>query len=57
MRGLCFLYFRSVNDIHWDIRPRPYLGTLEVRFMDAQPTISRTVALAGFVRALITESY
>ncbi len=44
--------FQTINDIHWDIRPRPHLGTLEVRVMDAQPTIAQTVALAGFIRAL-----
>lgn len=45
--------FGTVHDIHWDIRPRPHLGSLEVRVMDAQPTVSDAVALGGFVRALI----
>lgn len=44
--------FESVRDIHWDIRPRPHLGTLEVRVMDAQPTVAEAVALAAFIRAL-----
>lgn len=44
--------FESDNDIHWDIRPRPRFGSLEVRAMDAQPTVSEAMALAGFVRAL-----
>jgi len=44
--------FDSINDIHWDIRPRPHLGTLEVRVMDAQPTVAGTMALAAFLRAL-----
>ncbi|MEN8107969.1 MAG: carboxylate--amine ligase, partial [Pseudomonadota bacterium] len=34
------------------IRPRPHLGTLEVRIMDAQATISEALALAVFIRAL-----
>lgn len=42
----------SINDIHWYIRPRPHLGTLEVRIMDAQATISEAIALAAFIRAL-----
>lgn len=42
----------SMRDLHWDIRPRPDLGTLEVRVMDAQPTVREAVALCGFVRAL-----
>ncbi len=45
--------FESIHDIHWDIRPRPHLGTLEVRVMDAQPTVGAALALAGFVRCLV----
>lgn len=45
--------FETVNDIHWDIRPRPRFGSLEVRAMDAQPTVSEAMALAAFVRALV----
>jgi carboxylate-amine ligase len=45
--------FETINDIHWDIRPRPHLGTIEVRAMDAQSTVSEAIALAAFVRALV----
>lgn len=45
--------FETINDIHWDIRPRPHLGTLEIRVMDAQATVAEAVALAGLVRALV----
>lgn len=45
--------FETINDIHWDIRPRPRFGTLEVRTMDQQATVADVVALAGFVRVLI----
>lgn len=45
--------FETINDIHWDIRPRPHLGTLEIRVMDAQSTVSDAIALAAFIRALI----
>jgi carboxylate-amine ligase len=45
--------FNSINDIHWDIRPRPHIGTLEVRAMDAQATVGEAAALAAFVRALV----
>lgn len=44
--------FHTVNDIHWDIRPRPHLGTLEIRTMDVQPTVAEATALASFVRAV-----
>jgi len=43
----------TMRNLHWDIRPRPDLGTLEVRVMDAQPTVREAVALCGFVRALV----
>lgn len=46
--------FNTINDIHWDIRPRPHLGTLEIRVMDAQPTIALALTLAGFLRAVVT---
>jgi carboxylate-amine ligase len=42
----------SIHDIHWDIRPRPQLGTLEVRVMDAQPTLTEALALAALLRAV-----
>jgi glutamate---cysteine ligase / carboxylate-amine ligase len=46
--------FESINDIHWDIRPRPKLGTLEIRVMDVQPTVHQSIALARFLRTLVT---
>ena len=42
----------SMRDIHWDIRPRPHLGTVELRVMDAQPTIDEAMQLAAFTRSL-----
>jgi carboxylate-amine ligase len=42
----------GINDIHWYIRPRPHLGTLEVRIMDAQPTVFEAVSLAAFIQGL-----
>jgi carboxylate-amine ligase len=45
--------FQTISDIHWDIRPRPHLGSLEVRTMDTPPTLSEAMALATFVRALV----
>ncbi len=43
----------SLVDIHWDIRPRPDMGTLEVRVMDSQPTIREAVILSSFVHVLV----
>lgn len=42
----------SMRDIHWDIRPRPHLGTVELRVMDAQPTIDEAMQLAALLRSL-----
>lgn len=42
----------TMRDFHWDVRPRPDLGTVELRTMDAFSTISESVAFAGFVQAL-----
>ncbi len=42
----------SMRDLHWDVRPRPGLGTVEVRVMDAQSTLREAVGFAAFVRAL-----
>jgi carboxylate-amine ligase len=38
--------------IHWDIRPHPKLGTLEVRMPDQPTDVARSGAFVGFVRAL-----
>lgn len=46
--------FNSFDDIHWDIRPRPDMGTLELRVMDSQSTVSDAVILASFVLVLVT---
>jgi carboxylate-amine ligase len=41
------------KDIHWDLRPRPDYGTLELRVMDAASTVGNATALAAFVRCLM----
>jgi carboxylate-amine ligase len=45
--------FSSYRDMHWDIRLRPDFGTIEVRIMDAQPTLDRSIALAALVHSLL----
>ncbi|CEJ46333.1 carboxylate-amine ligase [Umezakia ovalisporum] len=49
--------FDIIRDIHWDLRPQPNLGTLEVRVMDAQPTVKESIMLAAFVHSLIVYLY
>lgn len=36
----------------WELRPQPRLGTLEVRVMDAQPSLARAAGLAALVQGL-----
>ena len=36
----------------WDARPQPRFGTVEIRIMDAQPTLQATAALCALVQAL-----
>lgn len=45
--------YDTINDIHWDVRPRPHLGTLEIRVMDAQITVADAVSRAAFLQALV----
>ncbi len=45
--------FDSFRDMHWDVRLRPDFGTIEVRVMDAQSTIDRSLALAALVHSLV----
>jgi carboxylate-amine ligase len=44
---------RSFKDIHWDLRPHPDFGTLEVRAMDAASDLYGVHGLVSFVRCLV----
>ena len=44
--------YRSIEEIHWDIRPRPDMGTLEVRVMDMPATIDEAMAIASLLYTL-----
>jgi carboxylate-amine ligase len=43
---------RSIKDIHWDIRPHPDFGTLEIRAMDAASDLPTLHGLVAFARSL-----
>ncbi|WP_455427309.1 YbdK family carboxylate-amine ligase [Dryocola sp. LX212] len=43
---------QSIKDLHWDIRPSPKFGTVEVRVMDTPLTLSRAANIAGFIQAI-----
>lgn len=49
----------SIKDLHWDIRPSPHFGTVEVRVMDTPLTLDHAVNMAGLIQAtshwLLTE--
>ena len=45
--------YRNFRDYHWDLRPRPDFGTLEIRIMDTQPTVEEAIALAAFSQSLL----
>ncbi len=43
----------NASFLWWDVRLQERLGTIEVRLLDAQPSLRDTVALAGLVQALV----
>ena len=43
----------TFRDFHWDLRPHPDIGTLEVRVLDGASSVVTTQAVVAFVRALI----
>ncbi len=43
---------RHFKDIHWDIRPHPDFGTLEIRVMDSASTLQNAHGLVAFARCL-----
>jgi carboxylate-amine ligase len=43
---------RSIKDLWWDVRPQPFLGTLELRICDTPHTVSEITALVAFAQCL-----
>jgi carboxylate-amine ligase len=43
----------AIKDIHWDIRPHPDFGTVEIRTMDAASDLTTLHALVSFVRCAV----
>jgi carboxylate-amine ligase len=44
---------RDYTRWHWDVRPHPRFGTLEVRIVDQQTDVRRSAAFAALVQALV----
>jgi carboxylate-amine ligase len=42
----------GIKDIHWDIRPHPDFGTIEIRTMDAASDLITLHALVSFARSM-----
>jgi glutamate---cysteine ligase / carboxylate-amine ligase len=45
----------ELNEIRWDVRPVPRLGTLETRICDGVSTLDEISALAAFVQCLVVD--
>lgn len=43
---------KSMKDLWWDLRPSPYIGTLELRFCDEPATLAETLGIVAFVHCL-----
>jgi carboxylate-amine ligase len=43
----------GIKDIHWDIRPHPEFGTVEIRTMDAASDLTTLHALVSFARSMV----
>src|SRR5262249_40235363 len=42
----------ATKDLHWDIRPRPMMGTIEFRMCDVPPTFNELLGLVALMRSL-----
>ncbi|WP_040838670.1 glutamate--cysteine ligase [Nocardia brevicatena] len=47
--------FEQLGGMHWDIRPAPKWGTIEVRICDGTSTARELAALAAFIHCLIVD--
>ncbi len=44
---------QEFNELRWDVRPSPSLGTVELRICDGVPTIAEVLALAALAQCLV----
>lgn len=44
---------RSNKDVHYDVRPSPRFGTIEMRIADATPTLREAMAIAAYAQCLV----
>ena len=43
---------KSMKDFHWDIRPKPEFGTVEIRVCDTPLTLNKAVAIAAYIQTI-----
>lgn len=43
---------KTMKDFHWDIRPKPEFGTVEIRVCDTPLTLEQTTAIAAYIQTL-----
>lgn len=44
-----------INEVRWDIRPAPNLGTIEIRVCDGVPTVAELEAIVALVHCLVVD--
>jgi carboxylate-amine ligase len=44
---------KAFNEVHWDVRPSPKFGTLEVRVCDGPTNLTEALTLAALVHCLV----
>jgi carboxylate-amine ligase len=45
----------ATKDLHWDIRPRPAMGTIEIRILDTPASLGCLLGVTALARALVAE--
>ena len=44
-----------INEIRWDIRPAPHLGTIEIRVCDGVPTVRELESIVALIHCLVVD--
>lgn len=42
----------TMKDVHWDIRPKPEFGTVEIRVIDTPLSLKKAVVIAAYIQIL-----
>lgn len=44
-----------INEVRWDIRPAPHLGTIEIRVCDGVPTVRELESIVALIQCLVVD--